>query len=164
MFTGEHATPQAFLTTKLESYRYIHIAAHGTNIALEPMDSAIILSPGKDNSYKLYARDVANLRHPIHTELVTISSCYSAGVSTNDLGGPIGLSWAFMHAGAHQVIAALWKVDDAAMPQLMDEFYSELAKGKTADEALRDAKLTMLRSKRYQSPFYWATLQLYSRA
>jgi CHAT domain-containing protein len=164
VFTAEHATPQAFLTSNPDDYRYIHFVAHGTNFALEPMDSAIILSPGKDNSYKLYARDIADLKRPLQAELVTISSCESAGISVNDLGGPIGLSSAFMHAGARQVVAALWKVDDAATPQLMDQFYSELAKGKTASEALRDAKLAMLRNKRHQSPFYWAMLQLYSRS
>lgn len=164
VFMAENATPQAFLAGNPEEYRYIHIAAHGTNIALEPMDSAIILSPGNNNSYKLYARDIVDLKRPIHAELVTISSCDSAGIPVNDLGGPIGLSSAFLHAGARQVIAALWKVADATTPQLMDQFYSELARGKTASEALRDAKLTMLHDKRLQRPFYWATLQLYSRA
>lgn len=163
VFTAEQATPQAFLTSSPDDYRYIHFVAHGTNFAMEPMDSAIILSPGKDNSYKLYARDIAGLKRPIKAELVTISSCESAGISVNDLGGPIGLSSAFLHAGARQVVAALWKVDDAATPQLMDRFYSQLAKGKMASEALRDAKLAMLHDKRHQSPFYWAMLQLYSR-
>lgn len=162
IFRAESATPRAFFTSNPEFYRYIHFVAHGTNIPLEPMDSAIILSPDQDNSYKLYARDLANLKHPIHAEVVTISSCNSAGASTNDLGGPVGLSSAFLHAGAHQVVAALWKIDDAATPQLMDQFYSELAKGKTASEALHDAKLSMLHDKRHRNPFYWATLQLYS--
>jgi CHAT domain-containing protein len=162
VFRAESATPQAFFTSNPEFYRYIHFVAHGTNITLEPMDSAIILSRGKDNSYKLYARDVANLKHPIHAEVVTISSCNSAGVLTNDLGGPVGLSSAFLHAGAQQVVAALWKVDDAATPQLMEQFYSELAKGKKASEALRDAKLSMLRNdKLHGVPFYWAPMQLY---
>ena len=148
-----------------ETYRYIHIVAHGTKIALEPMDSAIILSPDADHSYKLYARDIANLKHPLQAEVVTITSCDSAGTSINDLGGPIGLMWAFMHAGAHQVVAALWKVDDAATPQLMDQFYRELAKGKAASEALRNAKLAMLRARGpHRQPFYWAAFQLYSRS
>jgi CHAT domain-containing protein len=163
VFTGENATPQAFLASHLEQYRYIHITAHGTNVALDPMNSAIILSRGKNNSYKLYARDIVELKVPIQAELVTISSCNSAGIPVNDLGGPIGLSSAFLHAGAHQVIAALWKVSDTATPQLMDQFYSELARGKTVSEALHEAKLTILRNKQYQAPFYWATLQLYSR-
>jgi CHAT domain-containing protein len=164
VFTAEQATPQAFFASHPEDYRYIHVAAHGSDIPLDPMDSAIILSPDHNNSYKLYARDIAELKRGIHAEVVTISSCHSAGSLVNNLGGPVGLSSAFMHAGAHQVVAALWNVADAATPQLMDHFYSELIHGKSASEALRDAKLSMLRAKGSHEPFYWATLQLYSRA
>jgi CHAT domain-containing protein len=44
----------------------------------------------------------------------------------------------------------------------MDELYRELEKGKTPDTALRDAKLTLLRSSTYSKPFYWAPFQLYT--
>jgi CHAT domain-containing protein len=162
IFRAEQATPHAFVAGNPEDYRYIHFVAHGTNVPLEPLESAIILSRDDDNSYKLYARDIANLKHPIQAELVTISSCKS-GASTSDIGWPMGLSWAFLHAGARHVIAALWEVDDAATPQLMEQFYAELAKGKNAGEALRDAKLGMLHaSGRHKIPFYWASLQLYA--
>jgi len=161
VFMAERATPQAFLTSKLDQ-RYIHFAGHSTRSALEPLDSAVILSPDAGNSYKLYARDIANLKRPIHAEIVTISSCDSAGIRTNSMS-PIGLMWAFLHAGAHHVVAASWKVDDTAAPELMGHFYRELVGGKMPSEALRDAKLTMLHShKTHRLPYYWATLQLYS--
>ena len=61
------------------------------------------------------------------------------------------------------MVAGLWEVDDAATPELMDNFYAELQKGKTAAEALRTAKLKMVNSKTvYANPFYWASLQLYT--
>jgi len=79
------------------------------------------------------------------------------------MGGPLGLSWAFTHAGAKQVVAALWKVDDTTMPDLMGTFYSGMAQGKSTSEALREAKLSFLRSSSARKrPYYWATLQLYS--
>ena len=59
-----------------------------------------------------------------------------------------GLSWAFLRAGAHNVIGALWEVSDVSTPQLMDEFYGELEKGKAPDAALRNAKLSLLHSER----------------
>lgn len=162
IFRAEHATPHAFVTGNPEDYRYIHFVAHGTNVPLEPVDSAIILSRDDDNSYKLYAGDIANLKHPIQAELVTISSCNS-GAGTSDISWPMGLSWAFLRAGARHVIAALWEVDDAATPQLMEQLYAELAKGKNAGDALRDAKLGMLHaSGRHKIPYYWASLQLYA--
>ncbi len=160
---GEQATPKAFFNSNPGSYRYIHFVAHGTKIALEPLDSAIILSPDENHSYKLYARDIANLKHPITAEVVTISSCDSAGVFNYEMGGLVGLSWAFIHAGAKQVVAALWKVEDATTPELMGDFYREMAKGKSTSEALREAKLSFLHSRNSRKrPYYWATLQLYS--
>lgn len=159
---GEQATPQAFFNSSPDSYRYIHFVAHGTKVATEPLDSAIILSPDENHSYKLYARDIARLKRPLRAQLVTISSCDSAGVYSHERGGLFGLSWAFTHAGAKNVVAALWKVDDATMPELMGTFYSGMAKGKPTSEALRDAKLSFLRStSARKKPYYWATLQLY---
>jgi CHAT domain-containing protein len=162
IFKAEHATPHAFVTGNPEDYRYIHFVAHGTTVPLEPLDSAIILSRDDDNSYKLYASDIAHLKHPIQAELVTISSCKS-GAGTSDISWPMGLSWAFLRAGARHVVAALWEVDDAATPQLMEQFYAELAKGKNTGDALRDAKLAMLHTRgRHKIPYYWASLQLYA--
>ncbi len=163
VITREQATPQAFFNSSPGSYRYIHFVAHGTKAMLEPLDSAIILSPDETHSYKLYARDIANLKRPLRAQVVTISSCDSAGVSSNEMGGPFGLSWAFTHAGAKQVVAALWKVDDATMPQLMGAFYNGMAQGKPTSRALHDAKLSFLHSRSARkTPYYWATLQLYS--
>ncbi len=45
----------------------------------------------------------------------------------------------------------------------MDELYGQLAKGKTPDTALRNAKLKLLRSSTaFRKPFYWAPFQLYT--
>jgi CHAT domain-containing protein len=75
----------------------------------------------------------------------------------------VGLSWAFLRAGAHNVIGALWEVSDASTPQLMDELYGGLKKGMHPDSALRNAKLSMLHSSNaFRRPFYWAPFQLYT--
>ena len=73
----------------------------------------------------------------------------------------VGLSWAFLRAGAHQVIAALWEATDASSEQLMECFYDELDRGKTPDQALHAAKLSLLHGSNFRSPFYWAPFQLY---
>jgi CHAT domain-containing protein len=73
----------------------------------------------------------------------------------------VGLSWAFLRAGAHNVIGALWDVSDASTPQLMDQLYGELKKGEAPGTALRNAKLTLLHSSAsFRKPFYWAPFQL----
>jgi len=43
-----------------------------------------------------------------------------------------------------QCHCALWQVSDSASPLLMDQLYSELQAGKSPDEALRAAKLTLI--------------------
>lgn len=114
----------------------------------------------EEDSFKLYARDI--IHHPLRAELVTVSTCRSAGTRAYSGEGLVGLSWAFVRAGAHNVIGALWDVSDASTPQLMDELYGELKKGETPDAALRHAKLTLLRSGTFRKPFYWAPFQLYT--
>jgi CHAT domain-containing protein len=75
----------------------------------------------------------------------------------------VGLSWAFLRAGAHNVVGALWEVSDASTAQFMDQLYSELKKGKSPDAALRAAKLSLLMSGgAFRRPFYWAPFQLFT--
>jgi tetratricopeptide (TPR) repeat protein len=172
IFTREQATPAAYLAGSPERFSYIHFVAHGTASRLSPLDSAIILSkivrsktvPAEGNaendSFKLYARDI--IRHPLRADLVTISACYGAGERAYSGEGLVGLSWAFVRAGAHNVVAALWEASDASTEQLMDKFYDELDKGAGPDAALRTAKLSLLRSSGFHNPFYWAPFQLYA--
>jgi CHAT domain-containing protein len=137
--------------------------AHGTASRLSPLDSAVVLSPAPENrdDFKLYARDI--VRHPLHARLVTISACYGSGLRTYAGEGLVGLAWAFLRAGSHNVIGALWQVDDASTPLLMDRLYAELEAGKTPDVALRSAKLSLIHSANvYRKPFYWGAFQLYA--
>ena len=162
-FSRENATPIAYLTSNPERFSYIHFVAHGTASRLNPLDSAIVLSKagGEDDSFKLYARDI--IRHPLRADLVTISACYSAGERSYSGEGLVGLSWAFLRAGAHNVIAALWDASDDSTELLMDKFYEELNKGASPDAALHAAKLFLLRKSGFRSPFYWAPFELYER-
>jgi CHAT domain-containing protein len=176
IFAREQATPAAYLASSPEQFSYIHFVAHGTASRLSPLDSAIVLSkivsetsPSKtppsdgnaeNDPFKLYAREI--IRHPLRADLVTISACYSAGERAYSGEGLVGLSWAFLRAGAHNVVAALWEATDASTEQLMDKFYDELDKGASPDAALRAAKLSLLRGGGFHNPFYWAPFQLYS--
>jgi CHAT domain-containing protein/Flp pilus assembly protein TadD len=159
VFSGAEATPESYLKSQPADFSYIHFVAHGTASRTSPLDSAVILSRQGDD-YKLYARDI--IQHRLHADLVTISACHGEGVRTYSGEGLVGLSWAFLRAGAHGVIAALWEVNDNSTPQLMDHLYSEIGKGVPPDAALRDAKLALLHSGGvYRRPFYWAPFELY---
>ncbi len=161
VFARERATPAAYLSSHPEQFSYIHFVAHGTASRLSPLDSAIVLSreQATSDSFKLYARDI--IQHPLHADLVTISACYGAGERSYSGEGLVGLSWAFLRAGAHNVIAALWEATDVSTEQLMGKFYDELGKGAPPDAALRSAKLALLHGN-FRNPFYWAPFQLYS--
>ena len=164
VISGAQATPHTYMTAKPEQFSYIHFVAHASAIATDPFESAVILSRnsgGGDDSYKLYAREI--LKHPISARLVTISSCNSSGNSFYAGEGAVGLSWAFLRAGAHNTISALWDVSDASTPDLMDHLYAELGQGRPPATALREAKLSLLHSgSNFSRPFYWAPFELYS--
>lgn len=159
VLSGTQATPAAYFKAQPEKYSLIHFVAHGTASRVSPLDSAVVLSQD-GSSYNLYARDIAVSK--LHANLVTISSCDSAGARIYSSEGLVGLSWAFLRAGAERVIASLWVVNDAFTPKLMDQLYSSIVQGADPATALRDAKLTLLRSKGiYSRPFYWAPFVLY---
>lgn len=163
VFTGQQATPLAYLSSDLNKFAYIHFVAHGTASQTDPLESAIILSPdsSREGAFKLYARDV--IRHPIDARLVTISACYGSGARTFSGEGLVGLSWSFLRAGAHSVIGALWSVSDESTPRIMNNLYEGIEDGQTPSDALRNAKLELLRSPgEFHKPFYWASFQLYS--
>jgi CHAT domain-containing protein len=162
VLTRTQATAPAYVKSAPEQFTYIHFVAHGTASRLSPLDSAVILSKvaGEDDSFKLYARDI--IQHPLRADLVTISTCYGAGARAYTGEGLVGLSWAFLRAGAHNVIGALWEVSDASTPLLMDQLYEELKKGRSPEAALRSAKLSLLHSDAFHKPFYWAPFQLYT--
>jgi CHAT domain-containing protein len=163
--SGKSATPGSYMNSSPGSYRFIHLATHGTPNAVEPLESAIILSADDGGRFKLLARDIIDSKVHLNADLVTISACAGIGTRIQSLEGLLGLEWAFMRAGAHQVIAALWDVDDAVTPGLMDDFYGELKKGRSPADALRHAKLAMLHAGGFHAtPYYWAALQLYTRS
>lgn len=157
---GKPATPAAYLQSNPEKFSYLHFVTHGTASHTRPLESAVILSQAGDN-FKLYGREI--VRHRLQAELVTISACNGSGTRAYSGEGLVGLSWAFLRAGAHNVIGALWEVSDASTPRLMNDLYGGLAAGRDPAAALRAAKLAMLHSRDvYRKPFYWAPFQLYS--
>ena len=162
VLSGSQATPAAYLSSNPERFAYLHFVTHGTASRARPLESAVILSKEKDaDSYKLYAREIVKRR--LSAYLVTISACNGAGTRAYSGEGLVGLSWAFLRAGAHNVIGALWEVSDMSTPQFMDALYGGLSRGEGPATALRAAKLSFLHSDSvYKKPFYWAPFQLYA--
>ena len=89
----------------------------------------------------LIDRDLSGL------DLAVLSAC-ETGLGEKAGGeGVFGLQRAFHGAGAHNVVATLWQVDDQATAALMAVFYRELwDKGQPPLEALRRAQLVIYRN------------------
>lgn len=159
---GESATPASYAAEQPGRFEFIHFSAHASAATKRQsaLDSAVILS-GPPDQCRLLARDVLSI--PLHAELVTVSACRSAGGKTYGGEGLVGFAWAFMKAGADNVIAGLWDVNDQSTVRLMTGLYSGIAKGESVAEALRSSKLALIHGGgSYARPFYWAPFQVYT--
>jgi CHAT domain-containing protein/tetratricopeptide (TPR) repeat protein len=77
-------------------------------------------------------------------ELVVLSACETGLGLVGGGEGVFGLQRAFHLAGAHDVVASLWRVDDEATAALMAVFYDQLwRQNRPPIEALRAAQLTL---------------------
>ncbi len=160
---GRAATPLAYRGNDPSRYKYIEFASHSEASSSDPLQSAIILSNDEDGSFRLFARDIVEIKPRLNAELVTISGCFSSGKLNTSAEGLLGLQWAFMRAGAHQVVAGLWDVDDKTSPELMGALYAGIVHGESPARALRAAKLRIIHSAQFPpAPYYWASLQLYT--
>jgi CHAT domain-containing protein len=160
ILAGKDATPPAYLSGEPDRFDFLHFVTHGTASRAHPLDSAVILTKSGDSA-KLYAHEI--ITRPLHAYLVIVSACDGVGKRSYAGEGLVGLSWAFLRAGAHNVIASLWEVNDDSTPKLMDELYKGLSAGQDPGTALRNAKLALVRTPGvFRKPFYWAPFQLYA--
>ena len=91
-------------------------------------------------------------------DLLVLSACETA---SGDARSALGLSGVAVKAGARSVLGALWKVDDAAASDLMQNFYKHLRLPNTSRAmALRMAQQDMINELSYQHPGYWSAYLL----
>lgn len=144
--------------------RWLHLAAHASINEQTPANSAIVLAAdlaGEDDGY-LTVEEIFSLK--LDAELVVLSGCETALGRHIRGEGLLGLTRAFLYAGARGVQVSLWKVADDTTPELMSSFYRSLMDGKSAAEALRQAKLESLADPRRSHPFHWAPFVMVGRA
>ena len=124
-----------------------------------PALSGLVLSlydeEGRAKQGFLRLHDIYGLR--LDAELVVLSGCRTA-LGTQMRGEGIwGLTRGFLSAGAERVLASLWQVEDRATAELMRLFYSAMwSDGATPAAALRKAKLSLRRERRWRDPHFWA--------
>jgi CHAT domain-containing protein len=144
----------------LETARRIHFATHGF-VTEPPLSlSGLVLTrvSGPAEGALLQVRDIFNLR--LNADLVTLSAC-ETGLGREVSGeGVVGMTQAFLYAGARSLLVSFWKVSEASTPRLMESFYHDLGKTGGKAEALQHAKLEMIADAVYAHPFYWAPFLL----
>lgn len=162
VLTGADATEDAMKSGILDGYRIVHFATHGLVSLRAPYRSALVLARGEDQDGFLQAREIYRMR--MHTDLVVLSGCRTARGATVDGDGVQGLAQAFLHAGARSVVASLWNVNDERTATFMEAFYAHLASGMSKSNALRRAKLDLLRNPATAAPRFWAPFVLIGEA
>ena len=125
--------------------------------------SFVELGAGGGEDGRLEVHEVFGLS--LHARLLVLSACQT-GVSAGTIADvPPGDDWVglvegFLYAGASNVLATLWPVEDRATARFMERFYRELAAGRTDAEALAQAQRAAVRDQRSGHPFFWAGFNL----
>jgi len=148
---------------ELSDYRILHFATHGVINDRIPELSGLMLSQLDAQGHTLDGfvglRDISGLE--LRAGLVVLSGCRTALGKEVRGEGLIGLTRAFMVAGASRVVASLWQVRDQATAELMKRFYrGMLTEHLSPAAALRAAQLGLHRERRYRDPFFWAAFTL----
>lgn len=111
---------------------------------LPPKTDKLGLPTGEDGI--MTAEEIAGLDLR-DTELAVLSACDTGLGNVASGEGVMGLTRAFHLAGTRNVVASLWKLDDAATVAMMKLFYYKLWKEKKKPiEALRESQLYLLRN------------------
>ena len=91
--------------------------------------------------------------------LVNLSACETGLGKIHEGEGVVGLTSAFMVAGANGVCVSLWQVEDTSTSIFMDQFYKYVSDGNTFIHSLAKVKRDFISGKfgeEYKAPFYWA--------
>jgi CHAT domain-containing protein len=148
-----HATESA-VKELARTHNIIHLATHGIAYTENPLNSFVAFAPTATENGLLTAREVAQNRE-VPVDLVVLSACQT-GLGRVSGDGMLGLSRAFLIAGARTIIVSQWSVSDGATKELMVAFYQNyLASGNKAI-ALQFAMQKVRSIPKYAHPRYWA--------
>jgi CHAT domain-containing protein len=152
---GEQATLARF-QQQANRFPILHLGTHGCFLPAGCPDLAM-----KPNTL-LFANGV---QYPIaqaaelglsNTELLVLAACQTARITTDSDVGVSGLAYVWERAGARAVVASLWNADDQKSSQLIPAFYTNLQAGMDKADAMRQAKLQLIRNDADLHPSRWA--------
>jgi CHAT domain-containing protein len=140
---------------KLQKFRYLHLATHGTPDAMGAMNSFLALA---SEDFELMPYDKLTAGHILRTwkldaDLVTLSACETALGQLQGGEGYVGFAQALFLAGqkgvgARTVVMSQWQVNDYSTALLMERFYQNLL-GQRKDLKAPMGKLAALTEARH---------------
>ena len=135
-------------------FSLVHLATHG-QFSSDPEQTYIYAWDEKikvQELEKLLKRREEKSLKPI--ELLVLSACETA---EGDKRAALGIAGVALRAKTRSTLASLWQVSDKATAKFMEQFYSNLTKGKmTKAKALQEVQKSLLKDRKYKHPFYWA--------
>ncbi|MCL5992140.1 MAG: CHAT domain-containing protein, partial [Bacteroidetes bacterium] len=157
-FIGKEATEKKF-KENAKYYPYIYLSTHAIADEIQPMYSLIALA--QDDSLQedglLHTYEVYNMQ--LNADLVTLSACETGLGKITHGEGIIGLTRSFLYSGASSVLVSLWSVDESTST-IMKFFYQNIINGLSKSEALRQAKLKLIKTREnsisFSHPYLWA--------
>jgi CHAT domain-containing protein len=155
VITGGSVSEEIVKKLPLRKFRFIHFSCHGYLDETNPMRTALVLTPGPSQEEDGFLRMEEIYKLSLDADMVVLSACQTGKGLLEKGEGVMSLTRPLFFAGARSVIAALWPINDKSTARLMKEFYKGIIKGRSANEALRRAKLKMIRSS-WAHPFYWS--------
>jgi CHAT domain-containing protein len=141
---GEDASEVYIKTTPLKRFGVLHFATHAVTDEANPDRSGVLLAPGAANQDGLLQiREIVDL--DLQGRVIVLSACSSNTGAMLRGEGVMSLARAFFQAGAHTVVASLWRLRDDEAADLFDRFYRHLGKGRSVAAALQAAQRDMIR-------------------
>ncbi|MBC6992692.1 CHAT domain-containing protein [Neolewinella lacunae] len=157
-YLANRATLRNFLR-HADRHSIIHLATHAISSEVDGLASRVYLLDDAGQPVSLYAADIGN--QTLNADLVTLSACETGAGSQHVVEGTVGLTKAFIAAGARGVVASNWAVDDRATAELMETFYRAIDAGQSPPAALRTARRTYLARHPEAHPSRWAAFESY---
>jgi CHAT domain-containing protein len=153
----EFVMPALDDTLKRFPISIVHIASHA-QFASDLSNTFVLTYDGHLGLNDL-ERLIRQLRYrDMPLELLTLSACETA---VGDDRATLGLAGVAIKAGARSALASLWRIDDRASSLLVTEFYRQVrAGGASKAKALQRAQISLMRSKEYERPQFWAPFLL----
>ena len=170
VFLENEAKEQHLKTQDLKNYRYLHIATHGIVNEDEPGLSYLLFAESDSSNVDKTSTDDGILHlteiYPLslNADLVVLSACETGSGRYAAGEGLIGLARGFSHAGARNLLASFWQVNDGSTANLMTNFYQLMLNGENKSRALQAAKQKLMaENPYYANPYYWAPFVLIGR-